>query len=155
VYSGPITYNLNHSSLLRAAPPWMMNPLLTYIGVSDYLSLVSTPQTLSADDMRVIWQNTVLPLFNSLSSQTGKRVLLSEIGFRNATDALINPFKATTPAPADPQLQADAYTAALDTSIADANIAGPYFWGWNQGRLMPTPQAQAVIVQFCSSHACF
>lgn len=154
IYHGPITYNMNWTSLRWSAQPWMRNPFLTYVGVSDYISLTGAPKVLSQDSMSLLWQRNVLPKFDSIFNQTGKQVVLSEIGFRNATDALVNPFFPTTTAPMDPQFQADAYSAALDAVYQDPHIAGIFFWGWDQARLQPSSQASGAIIAFCRAHTC-
>ncbi|HEX9036168.1 MAG TPA: hypothetical protein VF808_04175 [Ktedonobacterales bacterium] len=140
-FHGPVTYDANHTILGGAAPAWMRDHALSYIGVSMYYSLQTVPRDVTEPQIVALWQRELLPLLDRLSAQVGKQVVLSEIGYRDATDALRNPWTWRTSAPADPALQGAAYAAALAVTASDPHIAGLYFWGWNVGQFTPGPDA--------------
>jgi hypothetical protein len=144
-FSGPVTYDLNHSTLGQPLPAWMRSPDLSALGVSMYFSLLSAPADLTAPQIERLWEAKALPLLDALSARSGKPVILSEVGYRNATDALYHPWTWKTSAPADPALQGAAYAAALAATASDPHIAGVYFWGWNTGQFSPAAPAIAAM----------
>lgn len=146
VYHGVLTYNTNWSSLTNHPPSWMSNPALTYIGVSAYQSLVSQPQQLSMAQIQQVWQSQFLPLLDAYGTAAGKPILLSEIGYRNTTDALYQPWVHSTNAPADPQLQAAAYEAALRAALGDQHIDGIYFYAWSNDQFAPNNLPAAAVL---------
>ena len=146
VFSGPVSYAINHSSIAKPLPAWMTDPDLTYVGVSMYMSLTTKPQALTEPQIEALWKKQVLPLLDALSRQASKPVLISEVGYRDTADALYVPWGAQTTAPADPQLQAAAYQAAARSAMGDPHIAGIFFWAWDDGIFSPDhqPAAQAL-----------
>lgn len=146
VYHGVLTYNTNWSSLTSRPPTWMSNPTLTYIGVSAYQSLVSQPQQLNETQIQQVWQRQFLPLVDAYSAASGKPILLSEIGYRNTTDALYQPWVHATNAPADPQLQAEAYEGALRAALGDHHINGIYFYAWSNDEFAPNNLPAAAVL---------
>ncbi len=150
VFPGKLTYDINWNSLTsngdyQPIPSWMSNPSLDYLGVSEYQPIVQSPQALSPDQMRAGWRSLLLPVLDHFSSVTGKQIVLSEIGYRNATDALYRPWDHNTSAPPDPQLQANAYSAAAQAVFADKHVEGLFFWAWDNGVFAPSPQACAAL----------
>src|SRR5262249_54951525 len=126
---------------------WESNPLLTYVGVSEYRPLYTRPSPLSDDVLSVIWGFKIGDSLRQLSVAVGKPVVLSAIAYRNSPDALYQPWVWQTDAPADPQLQADAYEAALWNVTQDPqHIAGIYFWGWSVPQFQPNWQPAAQIL---------
>jgi hypothetical protein len=132
LYSGILTYDMNFSVITRPhMPSWLTNPLLTYIGVSAYFSLSSNPQRVDPSLLPILWYDEAQTALDTFAARLGKPVLISEIGYRNASDAVYQPYLHSTTAPADPLEQAAAYNAALQDSIHDPYIAGIYFWAWS------------------------
>jgi hypothetical protein len=146
IYPGALTYDMNWTAACAytktcvgkviafpALPAWMQNPALTYLGVSEYRPLTARPQPHDADTLAAVWHLRIKLDLDTLSALAGKPVVLSEIGYRDAADALYMPWLWQSTAPADPQLQAAAYEAALENVVgeADPHIAGIYFWGWS------------------------
>ncbi|MDQ2887842.1 MAG: hypothetical protein M3Y39_17350 [Chloroflexota bacterium] len=131
VFKNTLTYDMNWSSLAQPLPGWLKNPQLAMIGVSSYIPLLDTAQRLDPQAMPALWNEKVKSKLDALASQVGKRVLITEIGYRNSTDALYHTWEATTTAPSDPQEQAGAYNAALSNTWNDPQIAGTFFWGWD------------------------
>ncbi len=131
VYKNSLTYDMNWSSLSNPIPHWLKNPDLTYIGVSTYIPLENTPVRVDPKQMPALWQTMIKTQLDALAIQLGKQVLISEIGYRNSTDALYQTWLTYSKAHADPAEQAGAYNAALSNVVGDTHIAGTFFWGWN------------------------
>lgn len=149
-FHGKLTYDINWNSLtqgntLKPIPAWMANPGLDYLGVSEYQPIAQLPQTLSASQIRSVWQSQLLPVLDHLATTTGKSVVLSEVGYRNASDALYRPWDHNTSAPPDPALQAAAYTAAAQAVFGDQHVTGLFFWAWGNGVFNPSPAAAAAL----------
>ena len=146
VFSGPTTYAINHGSFAKPLPSWMTDPNLTYVGASMYRSLTNSPQQLTESQIEALWKQQVLPLLDALSRQAGKPVVISEVGYRDSSDALFDPWIHQSSAPVDPQLQAAAYQAAVRASLGDPHIQGIFFWAWDNGIFSPDhqPAAQAL-----------
>ncbi len=154
VFSGKLTYDINWNSLSKPIPSWLSNPALDYIGVSEYMPVAQSPQALSTDQIRAVWNSSLLPTLDRFSQTTGKPLIFSEIGYRNATDALYRPWEHSTTAPADPALQAAAYTAAAQAVFGDKHIVGLFFWAWDNGVFAPSPDAAAALkAQYLSTAA--
>jgi hypothetical protein len=158
-FPGALTYDINWNSLINndsllPIPSWMRNPALDFLGVSEYQPIAQSPHSLSTSEIGSVWQQQLLPVLDNLSQITGKQVILSEIGYRNATDALYRPWDHNTSAPADPQLQADAYAAAAQAAFADKHVAGLFFWAWDNGVFALSPQTcSALRAQYLSPAA--
>lgn len=130
VFPGKLTYDMNWSSLYYPLPTWLHNAHLSAIGVSVYTPLTDTPQRLNPATLPALWRATIGTLLDSFAEQVGKPVLVSEIGYRNSSDALYNPWEVTTNTPTDPLEQAAAYNAALTNIVADPHIVGVFAWAW-------------------------
>ncbi len=155
VYQGVLTYDMNFTMISRPhMPSWLTNPLLTYIGVSSYFSLTSGPQPVDPSILPILWyDNAQIPL-DTFAARLGKPVLISEIGYKNSSDAVYQPYVHTTSAPADPEEQAAAYNAALLNSLHDPFIAGIFFWAWSLAPFSPNWQPAAnVLHQWYTSSA--
>ncbi|MEO6891903.1 MAG: hypothetical protein ABI456_20040 [Ktedonobacteraceae bacterium] len=131
VFTENLTYDMNWSSLDQPMKDWLKNPALTMIGVSVYIPLVQTPIRVAPQDMVSLWRYNIKTKLDTLATQVGKPVLISEIGYRNSADALYRTWEATSKAPADPAEQAGAYQAALSNTTPDPQIAGSFFWAWD------------------------
>jgi hypothetical protein len=152
VFPGTLTYDINWSQQAPQIPAWMKNPLLSMIGVSEYIPLVGYPTRVEPSAMPALWATYAKPFLDTVSKAAGKPVFISEIGYRNSSDALYEPFLQQTNAPADPAEQAGAYNAALTNVATDAAINGIYFWGWeNVQALQTSQQAAAVLHQWYTS----
>jgi hypothetical protein len=145
VFPGPLTFDVNWDDLPDEPRSWMRDPFLAYLGVSEYLPLVSRPMSLTPAQLANVWQQKLLPQLDALSAAAHKPILLAEIGYRNTTDALYRPWVHSTNAPPDPQLQAAAYAAATRAAFGDPHIMGIYFYAWGNGQFQPSAQAAAVL----------
>ncbi len=162
IYPGQLTYDMNWTAVLcvtgagfagrcpsgvQQVHEWQKNPLLTYVGVSEYRPLYTRPAPLDGDVLPIVWGLKIGLDLDQLSNALGKPVVLSEIGYRNSADALYKPWLWKTDAPADPQLQAAAYDAALWNVTKDSHIAGIYFWGWSVPQFQPNWQPAAQVLR--------
>lgn len=150
VYTGPLTYNLiteawTHDGVIGAVPGWMRNPAITYLGVQEYTSLATQREPEPESLIALEWQQKVLPRIDAFAAASGKPLIITEIGYRNATDALFSPAVSVSTAPQDPALQAAAYQAALTATLGDPNIHGIYFFAWDEGVFTPSSAALAVL----------
>lgn len=130
-FKGTLTYDMNWSSLDQTPRAWLKNPALTFIGVSTYIPLSTTATPVDPQTIPTLWHDKIRVKLDALSQQINKKILITEIGYRNSTDALYRTWEATSSAPTDPQLQATAYNAALSNAFSDPRIAGTFFWGWD------------------------
>jgi len=147
VYPGKLTYDMNWTAALKPPRDWMKkNPNLAYLGVSVYRPLTTRPAPRDADGLSTLWQFKIGGMLDKLARDSGKDIVLSEIGYRNSADALYQPWQWKSDAPPDPDLQAAAYEAALQNMIRDPFIAGAFFWGWSVPAFAPNwlPAAQVL-----------
>ena len=131
VFSGRITYDMNFTSLNQTVRPWMRDPTLASLGVSLYTTIASATEAVPLSSIPERWAAIAGKQIDSFAIRSGKPILISEIGYRNSSDALFRPFDQTSLAPPDPQLQAAAYNAALLYALSDPRIEGIYFWAWS------------------------
>jgi hypothetical protein len=148
VFKGTLLYDANWwPSLYEPPESWMKNPDLDIIGISEYVSLVDASEPVNPGTMSRLWRDKVGNLIDAFSAQVGKHILVSEIGYRNTSDTLYNPWDPESFAPEDPGAQAAAYAAALSNVFGDSKIAGIFFWGWDGvGRLAIKGQPALQVV---------
>src|SRR5450755_2941313 len=133
VYHGRITYDSNCGDLYTVAPSWMSDIRLAYIGVSEYISLVDTPSYASPGEIAGLWKLRVQGTLDDFSQRIGKRLIISEIGYRATSDALYHAYATTSGASASQDEQAAAYDAALTDLQDDSHIDGVFPWAWTGG----------------------
>lgn len=146
VFPGTLTYDMNWITQLSQLPSWMKNPLLKMIGFSEYIPLTDAPVPVDPRQLSGLWKEKVKGILDDLSLQLGKPMFISEIGYRNSTDALYQAYASTTTAPADPAEQAAACEAALANVIPDTHIAGIFFWEWGDTGAFNLKGLQAATV---------
>jgi hypothetical protein len=127
VYSGPLTYAANWDE----ADDVKFWGDLDYVGVNAYAPLVSRPGA-SLADLKAGWQRVAGQL-EALARRTGKRILLTEVGYRAVRDAAMTPSswpeRDDTPA-YDPAHQADCYRATFEVLWGRPWLGGIYLWKW-------------------------
>lgn len=131
VFQKTLTYDMNWSSLALPMPAWLRNTNLTYIGVSTYIPLLDKSGRIDPQGIPALWRTKIKTQLDTLAGQLGKQVLITEIGYRNSSDALYRTWEPNTSAKTDPQEQAGAFDAALTNVFSDPSIAGTFFWGWD------------------------
>ena len=153
-FHGPVTYAANWDEAERVAF-W---DALDFVGVDEYAPLAKKsgakePELCSA------W-NVLAKDLEALSRRTGKRIILTELGYRATRDAAMAP--ATWPendarAQVDLDHQASCFRAALQALWGKPWLAGIYVWKWftdSRDEQGPTDfsvadkPAEAVIRQF-------
>jgi hypothetical protein len=156
VYSGTLTYDINWTSLAMNIPTWMHNSALKMIGVSAYVPLVDTAERVDPQRISSLWAAMVRQQLDTFALELGEPVFISEIGYRDSSDALYQPWVTQTSAPTDPVEQAAACSAVLANVFSDKSILGSFFWGWdNVGafRLKDSQAASAIRIQYQSFQA--
>lgn len=146
VFPGKLTYNMNWTSLGKSLPSWMSNVYLSYIGVSVYIPLTNVRQRLDPHILPALWKEKVKVPLDTLALQLRKPVLISEIGYRDTSDALYRPWETQTSAPRDLEEQMAAYNAALVNSITDTHIQGIFFWAWSFPVFEPNQRPAARVL---------
>ena len=130
-FSGKVTYDENWTAAENGpVAPWLTNKGLDAIGMSEYTPLTQQPILVSPTAIASLWRTEILPMLDTLAQQTGKPVILSEIGFRNDSLALYNTWASQRIGTPDPQLQAAAVNAVLSSVLTDLHIVGTFWWGW-------------------------
>ncbi len=130
VFAGTLTYDMNWSSYDQPTPSWFSNQNISMIGVSSYNPLTDVSTRIDPKAMPGLWKDKIKSNLDAISIRVGKPVLISEIGYRNSSNALYHSWEQDSTAPLDPVEQAGAYEAALVNAIPDQRIAGIFFWGW-------------------------
>jgi hypothetical protein len=131
IFPGTLTYDMNWTSLNVQPRSWMHNHDLHMIGVSAYISITDTPERIDPQRISALWKQTVQRALDNFAIALGEPIFISEIGYRNSSDALYHGWVSTSTAPPDPAEQAAACDAALANTIPDKHILGSFFWGWD------------------------
>lgn len=147
VFKGKLTYDMNWTPSLYDPPQsWMSNPELSAIGLSEYVPLVDSAVRVDPAAMPDLWKARVGKLIDAFSNKVHKPIILSEVGYRNTSDALYAPYSAQSDAPVDQQEQAGAYAATLINVFGDSAIIGVFFWAWDNVARESIAGMQAVQV---------
>lgn len=128
-FSGQIMYSAQHSGNRSAI--FETNDLIENVdvlGFSGYWPLYAAPNKASLlEEWSRIEQLNILPAIE----RYGKQIVLSEIGYRPCSFALIRPYDSDEPCAYDPQTQSLAWDAVLtffeDKTYFDGLIGG---WAW-------------------------
>lgn len=124
VFSGRVVY----------AASWDEAPRVTFwdavdaVGV-DYYFPVATRTRQSRFDLLAGWQPW-LDRLERLHRQTGRPILLTEIGYRSVDGAGMHPYAFGSDEPLDLEEQADLYWAALQATGDRSWCEGLYWWNW-------------------------
>ncbi len=125
-FTGPVVYASNYGE--GANIHWW--DALDYIGVDAYYAL-SDSVTPTVAELKQAWiQKEYVTLLQSLSSRFGKPILFTEIGYRSVDRSAQAPWSYPAGTPANPQAQANAYQAAIETFADKPWFAGFYWWNW-------------------------
>lgn len=127
IYHGPVTYAANWDEAERV-PFWSA---LDYIGVDAYAP-IATSSGAKEPALCLAW-STLARSLEALSARAGKRVILTELGYRATRDAAMAPatWPEHDPHPRfDGAHQASCFRAALSTLWGRRWLAGIYVWKW-------------------------
>jgi hypothetical protein len=123
-FSGWLTYAASWDEA-HLVPFWSE---LDYVGIDFYF-----PVARRADPSRLEilagWQPWLGRLAR-LHGQTGRPILITEIGFRSVDGAAMHPYAFGNGAALDLDEQADLYWGAVEAAAGADWIAGLYFWNW-------------------------
>ena len=122
VYSGRLTYAASWDEATRV-PFW---DALDRIGVDAYFP-VTGRRDAGRTEMLAGWQPWLARL-RTLARQSGKPILLTELGYRSVDGAGMAPFASSSSGTPDPGEQADLYWAALQATSAADEIEGLCWW---------------------------
>jgi hypothetical protein len=127
VFHGPVTYAANWDEA-EHVPFW---DALDYIGVDEYAP-IAKKNGAREPELCTAW-GTLAKDLEALSRRTGKRIILTELGYRATRDAAMAP--ATWPEndakPVfDPGHQASCFRVAFQTLWGKPWLAGVYVWKW-------------------------
>ncbi len=101
---------------------------LDAVGV-DFYAPVAARERVSRVEVLAGWQPWLARL-ERLHGQTGKPILLTEIGYRSVDGAGMSPFAHDSGGAIDLEEQADLYWAALQAVASCDWISGIYWWNW-------------------------
>ena len=126
-FSRELTYAANWDSYSPST--WIKFwDALDYVGVDAYFPLTSSYNpTLS--QLISAWSSRVTGL-HSVSTQTGKKILFTEIGYCSQNGTNIQPWNWEVSSTLDMQEQADCYQAALEAFKSETWFEGWFWWNW-------------------------
>lgn len=123
-FNGEVAYAASWDEAWKV--PWW--DAVDRVGV-DFYAPVAERTNAGRVEILAGWQ-VWLDRLHLLHRQTGKLLLLSEIGYRSVDGAGMRPYDFTSGAAADEGEQADLYWAAL-TAVGEKDwIEGVYWWNW-------------------------
>lgn len=124
VYSGELVYAASWDEADRVSF-W---DALDVVGVNFYYP-VTTRRDPSRFEILAGWQPW-LERLERLHRRTGRRILLTEIGYRSLDGAGMDPTSSGPEGVLDLAEQADLYWAALQATGDRSWLAGLYWWNW-------------------------
>lgn len=124
VFSGKLIYAASWDEAHKV-PFWRD---LDFVGVDFYFP-VTTRNDPGRFEILAGWQPWLEHL-RLLHQQTGRPILLTEIGYRSVDGAGMRPYEFGDNAKLDLQEQADLYWAAMQATSEESRIAGLYWWNW-------------------------
>jgi hypothetical protein len=142
-YHGRLTYDSNWSEIYKPVPSWMHDSRLSYIGVSTYIDLVASAEYVDPVALPAMWRSVIQSQLDAFSLAIDKPILISEIGYRDTSDALYHTWSTTSSASTSQIEQAGAYDAALSDIQGDGHIVGFFPWGWSNVGNMTVKGMQA------------
>jgi hypothetical protein len=125
VYHGRLTYAANWSGEFEQVKFW---DALDFIGVQAYFPLSNVAEA-AVDELVAGWAPHVARL-EAIHKSTGKPIVLTEIGYKAADRATVEPWTWTTTDRYNPDEQARAYEAAYRALWSKPWCEGFYWWKW-------------------------
>jgi len=111
---------------------------LDFIGVDAYFPLSRTPDPAPAS-LPAAWE-PVLANLSALSQRWGgKPVVFTEVGYRSASTAAVEPGVWSGQSRPDLKAQANLYTALFDTPLKQPWLRGVLLWSWGNDPLQGGP----------------
>jgi len=133
VYSGELTYAANWYKEYEEIEFWNH---LDYIGVQAYFPL-SDKNAPSISELKEGWSKHK-PQLSAIASKFNKPIIFTEVGYRNTTNAAIEPWlwprsESNKDVTIDDRFQAACYTAMLESLWEEDWFGGTYIWKWFHG----------------------
>jgi hypothetical protein len=133
VYSGELTYAANFYKEFEEITFW---DHLDYIGVQAYFSLASKNDP-DLKSLKSSWRKHASSL-EKISRKYNKKVVFTEVGYKNTSDAAIEPWLWPRQLEADKikeseAVQANCYEAMFSTLWNEEWFGGVYIWKWFHG----------------------
>ncbi len=125
VYSGPLTYCAawNEAEQVRF---W---DALDFVGVQAYYPLRGDPHGGEAE-LRASWDE-LAPRLEALARASGRRVVLTEVGYKSLSGSLARPWEWGTDGAVDFALQRAAFEALFDALWERPWFGGTFVWKWH------------------------
>jgi hypothetical protein len=135
VFPGVLVYAANWTDL-GSETTLELGRLVDAVGVDAYFPVAEWPDA-SVTDMVAGWQPWLREL-DGLASQTGRPVIVTELGCASRCGAPVSPWDYVTERPLDLDEQARYYEAALIALPTCAAVTGVYVWAWGIAEAGPT-----------------
>jgi len=134
IYNGPLTYAANWWEEYEDIPFWNE---LDYIGIQAYFELSHEPNP-TEEHLRRGWE-PYKKTMETVSRQTNRPVLFTEIGYRNVPTAAAEPWRwpgrnDSDSIEADDALQTLLYQTFFDSIWEEPWFAGAILWKWKSDR---------------------
>jgi glycosyl hydrolase family 113 len=126
VYKGRLTYCANWYDEAERIQFW---DALDFVGVQAYYPLAASARP-PADSIRAAWDGVAARLA-ALARRTGRRVVLTEVGYRSVAGALREPWSWDERGSQDLVLQRDAYAAMFGAVWNRPWCGGVFIWKWH------------------------
>lgn len=123
-YKGKLTYAANWDAY-RDIPFWKD---IDYIGVDAYFP-VSQEKEVTLEQAKEGWKPWINQM-RALSTNTGKKILLTEIGYRSIAYAGKEPWTTSDGHELNHQNQKVLYTAMFETVWRESFVQGGFIWKW-------------------------
>ena len=123
-FSGELSYAASWDEA-HLVPFW---PELDLVGIDFYYPVARRPDA-GRVEILAGWQPWLARL-ERLHRQTGRPIVIAEIGYRSVDGAALHPYAFGNDATIDLREQADLYWAAIEATGGESWIAGIYFWNW-------------------------
>lgn len=126
VFTGKLTYAANWDPGYKAVPFWN---LLDYVGIDEYHPLATGREHPTVKELEAAWR-PLLDELRAANRETGKPVILTEIGYASRRGAAAEPATEDTDRAVDTVAQARAYTAAFRALGPLTFLEGVFWWDW-------------------------
>jgi hypothetical protein len=126
-YSGPLTY----CAAWNEAEDVAFWDDLDFVGVQAYYPLRGDPHG-DPLELRASWREAAARL-EALARRTGRRVVLTEVGYKSLRGSLARPWEWGTEGEVDLGLQSQAFRALFEVLPGRDWFGGTFVWKWHPG----------------------
>lgn len=154
VYKGPLTYAANWDDEYNRVKFWNE---LDYIGIDAYFPLSEDNPRPTLEEIKKGWEPWLKDI-EELQAVVNKPVIFPEVGYCSAKWTTKQPYEEVAKGEVDLQLQADCYTALLETFWNKEWFYGVYWWKWgtdvkfggpgNRGYYLQNKPSQKVVASW-------